>query len=58
MSPLDLEQKGGTTVLKFADQTKIELVQFDTREFGIRLSPHIYNTEAEIDVVLNCLLGA
>ncbi len=64
MSPLDLEQKGGTIVVKFADQTNIELalteskVQFDTREFGIRLSPHIYNTEAEIDVVLECLPGA
>lgn len=64
MSPLDFEHKGGTTVLKFEDQTKIELalteskVQFDTREFGIRLSPHIYNTNAEIDVVLDCLLGA
>ena len=64
MSPLDFERQGGTTVLKFENQTKIELalteskVQFDTRESGIRLSPHIYNTQAEIDVVLDCLLGA
>ena len=64
MSPLDFERQGGATVLKFENQTKIELalteskVQFDTRESGMRLSPHIYNTQAEIDVVLDCLLGA
>ncbi|NNC99648.1 MAG: aminotransferase class V-fold PLP-dependent enzyme [Gammaproteobacteria bacterium] len=63
VSPEDPELKGGTTVLKFAHQRKIETalssanVQFDSRELGIRLSPHIYNTAAEIEVVIDCLSG-
>jgi selenocysteine lyase/cysteine desulfurase len=32
-------------------------VRFDVRASGLRLSPHIYNTDQEIDAVLDCLRG-
>lgn len=63
VSPTVPGLQGGTTVLKFHDQLKVELalrhacIKFDAREQGIRLSPHIYNSEAEIDLVLDCLPG-
>ncbi|MEM7357951.1 MAG: aminotransferase class V-fold PLP-dependent enzyme [Pseudomonadota bacterium] len=60
-SPTDLALKGGTTVIKFAEQERVESalteagVEFDAREHGIRLSPHIYNTEEELRQVAECL---
>ena len=59
-SPLDLGQKGGTTVFSFANQNDVEQalhkadVKFDAREYGIRLSPHIYNSVQEMQVVRDC----
>ncbi len=53
--------RGGTLVLKLAQQEAVENrltdvgVRFDARALGIRLSPHIYNTEAEIVQVIDCL---
>lgn len=61
VSPNNPEQRGGTLVLKFQQQAQVEAalteaqVQFDSRKFGIRLSPHIYNTQEQIEVVLGCL---
>ena len=58
----DLVPRGGTVVLQFGAQ-QAELgerlreagVRFDARATGLRLSPHIYNSREEIDVVLSCL---
>jgi len=58
--PADLH-RGGTLVLKLAHQQSIEErltdagVRFDARALGIRLSPHIYNSDAEITQVIDCL---
>lgn len=54
------KQRGGTIVLKFAQQNtfiealKKSTVQFDQRPSGVRLSPHIYNEQSDIDTVLAC----
>ncbi len=61
VSPSNLEKKGGTSVLKFNNQEEAESalksigVHYDARAEGIRLSPHIYNTEQEIEAVVDCL---
>ncbi len=60
-SPKDLTKKGGTTVLKFNQHTAVVKalqdmhILFDTRQYGLRLSPHIYNTEEDIDLLIECL---
>jgi selenocysteine lyase/cysteine desulfurase len=59
-SPIDLAKKGGTLVLKFSNQKTIEKnmrangILFDSRQYGMRLSPHIYTNENEIDLLLEC----
>ena len=61
VSPKDLTKKGGTTVLKFADQSKVEQalrdnkILFDARQLGIRVSPHIYSTPDDIDCLVDCI---
>jgi len=64
VTPLEHTVRGGTIVLNFGDrQAEIEKnlhrnrVRFDTRSMGLRLSPHIYNTASEMDIVLSCLSG-
>lgn len=58
VSPSSLEHKGGTTVLKFEHQGKIEQqliernILFDSREYGIRLSPHIYTLDDDIEQLI------
>lgn len=61
VSPRDPSQCGGTLVLNFQGQQSIiekrlkeANVRFDTRSTGFRLSPHIYNTKAEMEVLLDC----
>ncbi len=60
-SPLDLNKKGGTSVLAFKRQRELEKVMrankllFDSREFGIRISPHIYTSESDISKLIDCL---
>jgi len=61
-TPRTPTQRGGTLVLHFGDnQEKLIAklneaeVRFDSRAFGIRLSPHIYNSSAEIDTVVSVL---
>ncbi len=58
-------QRGGTVVLHFgrkqhAVSAALEAadVQFDARVEGIRLSPHIYNTEDEMAQVIDLCTGA
>jgi kynureninase len=62
VTPVEPELRGGTLVLNFGTrQGVIETrltnaeVHFDSRPRGLRLSPHIYNTDAEITVVIDCL---
>ena len=62
LTPKHAAHRGGTLVLNFGDsQPAVEnrlleaSVQFDARPTGIRMSPHIYNTDAEIDTVIACL---
>lgn len=59
VSPLNTEYKSGTMILNFKDyQQKIieklneNNVGFDARVFGIRLSPHIYNSTEEIEKLI------
>jgi kynureninase len=59
-APADPALRGGTLVLKFPDQEQVETrlraagVRFDSRPRGLRLSPHIYNTAQEMQVVVEC----
>lgn len=62
LTPHNPHQRGGTLVLNFAEhQARVEArlseagVHFDSRPTGVRLSPHIYNTEAEINTVIDCV---
>ena len=60
-TPRSPQQRGGTLVLH-CDEKHPQVVNnlqaagiiFDERANGVRISPHIYNTEAEIDSVLAC----
>jgi selenocysteine lyase/cysteine desulfurase len=63
-SPVACSERGGTVVLDpgarlatFSERLDRCLVRFDVRASGLRLSPHIYNTDQEIDAVLDCLRG-
>lgn len=62
-TPDHIDHRGGTLVIKL-DSNREESIQealitqgvkFDTRELGIRISPHIYNTKEEIEVLLSSL---
>lgn len=62
VSPEADSQRGGTLVFNFEEQQPRVIerltqakVWFDSREYGLRLSPHIYNSEQDIEVVLDCL---
>ncbi len=62
VSPLELDKKGGTLVLKFPDSEKVEQalkdkkIIFDARQYGIRLSPHLYTSDEEVDVLIDGLV--
>lgn len=63
VTPEQPELRGGTLVLNMGKKTERVVeqlhqskVRFDTRNSGIRLSPHIYNTQAQMDSVLRCIL--
>lgn len=55
-------KRGGTLVInpnniERAEQALLAAgVAFDRRALGLRLSPHIYNTQDEMETVLDCLL--
>jgi kynureninase len=58
ISPVESNSRSGTLIIHFGakhDQITEKLrsqgVHFDSRSKGIRLSPHIYNTEAQVDVL-------
>lgn len=54
-SPIDLDRKGGTVIFKPKNQESLEKqlrsngILFDARQYGIRVSPHIYTTDADVD---------
>lgn len=60
VSPQDESIRGGTLVINPDNRNLIEKnlraadIQFDSRAQGIRLSPHLYNTAAQIDSVKEC----
>jgi len=61
VSPIKPGLRGGTVVLNFQENhAAIEKrltetdVQFDTRSHGLRLSPHIYTTNEEIEIAASC----
>lgn len=60
VSPLSADRRGGTLILntgeqqdKVIEQLRAHQVQFDTRDSGIRLSPHIYNTPEEMELLIH-----
>ena len=62
LTPATPAHRGGTLVLQFgAQQQAIEQglnaagVRFDARATGLRMSPHIYNNNEEMEVVIECL---
>jgi selenocysteine lyase/cysteine desulfurase len=63
MTPREPAKRGGTLVLDLGEsQATVEekltraQVRFDSRNTGMRMSPHIYNTVEEMEVVLGCIL--
>lgn len=63
VNPSECQHRGGTLVLKTKNQQAVlELlsnagVQCDARAFGLRLSPHIYNTSAQMQTVADYLVN-
>ncbi len=62
VSPLNSVNRGGSVVLNFgqrqvafAQRLKGAGIQFDERREGIRLSPHLYNTEGDMDAIIELL---
>lgn len=62
VTPLEDDHRGGTVVLHFGDKQENVLkalqdanVYFDVRPTGIRLSPHIYTSDKEIETVRRAL---
>ena len=58
ISPIDCKSRSGTMIIHFGKihDRMIQLlvdnsVYFDSRSKGIRLSPHLYNSEEQIDIV-------
>jgi kynureninase len=63
ISPSNANQCGGTLIVNFGDR-QAELLEvmrsrailFDNREFGMRISPHIYNTVEECEEISHIFL--
>lgn len=62
ISPLTAEKRSGTAVLHFKERQQQAIVSLkqanisvDSREQGIRISPHIYNSEQEIEQLISCV---
>ncbi len=62
VSPNDPAGRGGTIVVnlgkrqqQFADRLVSASIQFDQRAKGIRLSPHVYNSEQDIDALIDAI---
>jgi selenocysteine lyase/cysteine desulfurase len=64
VSPIDAEHRGGSVILQFNEQQDAVAarlidsgLKFDVRGEGLRVSPHLYNTDEDIGRVLDCLPG-
>jgi selenocysteine lyase/cysteine desulfurase len=65
VSPTDDDRRGGTVVVRLPEDPQARLVEalteagiaFDGRASGIRLSPHIYNTMAEVEAAADIIRG-
>lgn len=61
VSPLDVKNKGGTLVLKFDHQAALAErlsnanILLDSREYGLRLSPHVYNNLEDVENLVTLL---
>ena len=62
VSPLDTEKRSGTAVLHFKARQMQAIasleqanISVDSRAQGIRISPHIYNSEEEIEQLIKCI---
>ncbi|EED36987.1 aminotransferase, class V [Luminiphilus syltensis NOR5-1B] len=63
VTPSAAEQRGGTVVLDFTvdrmetvcTRLREAQVAFDVRSMGIRMSPHVYNDDSEMSVVLGAI---
>lgn len=64
VTPQNAACRGGTLVLDPQHRAAVEnklrhhKVQFDARASGIRLSPHIYNSESDMSLVAECFRSA
>lgn len=61
VSPVEPLHRSGTLVVNFAERQQSAMdklhqakIRFDERQTGLRLSPHIYNTEGEVETLLKC----
>lgn len=61
ISPLQTDKRSGTIILNFGNEHEKIVkklaackVAFDARVFGIRISPHIYNSSQDIETVISC----
>ena len=60
-SPMHPTQRGGTVVVSTQDNEKLAValgaaqVHYDQRADGVRLSPHIYNDEADVLTAADCI---
>ena len=62
VSPKNEHQRSGTMIINFKEHQekiitalKANNILFDARAFGIRLSPHIYNTKEEMEKVADII---
>ena len=62
ISPSNSNYRSGTMIIHFGDSqnrmTKIlrnNNIHFDSRAKGIRLSPHLYNSEAQMDSLISLI---
>lgn len=64
-SPAEASQRGGTVVLDFqtdqnafVENLREAQLQFDVRKEGVRVSPHFYNSPADMARVIDCMPGS
>lgn len=61
VSPIEEAKRSGTVILNFADNQAIlkkldaNSIAVDARSAGLRISPHIYNDEADIEKLISAL---
>ncbi|QYJ75172.1 aminotransferase class V-fold PLP-dependent enzyme [Shewanella sp. FJAT-52076] len=63
--PSQAQSRSGTAILQFGDSTAAVMaalnqasISVDNRRYGMRVSPHLYNDEADIQRFIACVRGA